>query len=290
MSQKQPSNVTQTSKVELSPEQKQVFQLALPSINAAAASDPQIYSGQTVAGFTPAETSAQQQLLTAAGGTVNTLAQQGAGAQGFLLDPAMLSYDSNPYLKSYGQAITSDLTKNLMENILPGINRQSEVTQGPYGSTSRLGIAQGAAIQGTQKSAADALSKLAYDSYANGLSNMTKGLALNPQTMVSQLLGGQVTSAVGEQQRAMEQANLDAEAQKFYLQQQLPFLKAQDIMGLISGMPGATGTSTVSGAMPQKSLAGGLLGGAASGAAIGSAIPGIGTGIGAGLGALLSLL
>lgn len=286
-----PAKTTQTNKVELSPEQQKVFNLALPSIEQAAAQDPQIYGGSAVAGFNPTEIAAQQAILGAAGGTVNQLAGAGAAANQFMLDPAMmLSPDQNPYVTGYGDTIVRQLTQNLQQQILPGLNRQSEVTQGPYGSTSRLGIAQGNAIGQTAQAGGDALSKLYADAYGSGLEAMGRGLALNPQTIASQLTSGQAMDAVGGQQRAMEQALLDEQVNKFYLQQQLPFMKAQDLMALITGMPGGQGVSTVKGAQPQS---GGLmagLGGAASGAVLGSMIfPGVGTAVGAGLGGLLGL-
>jgi hypothetical protein len=118
---------------------------------------------------------------------------------------------------------------------------------------------------------------------------MGRAQALNPQTIASMLTSGQVQAGVGEQMRGMEQAGIDEAVNKFYLQQQLPMLKAQDILGLMGSLPGGSGVSTVTGAQPQTSKVGGALGGAATGASIGSAIPGIGTALGAGIGGLLGL-
>lgn len=290
MGSKAPAQTTQVNKVELSPEQQKVFNLAMPSIEQAAGQTPQIYGGSTIAGFNPAEHLGQASVLNAAGGSMGQLAQSGANAQQFLMDPSMLSIESNPYLQGYGASIAGGMTQNLQENILPQLGRQSAVSQGPYGATSRQGIAEGLAVKGTQGAIGDALQKLAFEAYNRGMTGMERGLALNPQTMASQMLPGQAAGAVGGQQRAMEQAMLDEQVNNFYLQQQLPFLKAQDLMGLISGMPGATGTSTVTGAQPQGNKAMGALGGAASGAMMGSMImPGVGTVIGGGLGALAGL-
>lgn len=283
LSPKEDKPVTQTNKVELSPEQKKIFNLALPSINQAAETDPQVFGGTGVAGFTPVEQQAQQQLLQTANGSVSQLAGAGANAQQFMLDPSMmLSPDQNPYVTAYGDTIVRQLTDNLQRNILPGLDRQSSVTQGPYGATSRLGIAQGNAIGQTSQAGGDALSKLYSTAYGQGLDAMGAAAQRNPGTMASQLMGGEVASAVGGQQRAMDQALLDEEISKFYLQQQLPFLKAQDLMSLMSGMPGGTGVSTVTGAQPGKSPIMSGLGGAAAGmAAFGP--------IGAGIGGLLGL-
>jgi hypothetical protein len=287
---KAPSKTTQINEVRLSPEQKKVFNLAMPSIEQAASSDPQVYGGSTVAGFTPAEFLGQSSLLDAAGGSLMQQAQAGANANQFLLDPRMLSIESNPYLQGMGEAIAGGMTNNLTRSILPQLRRGSETAMGPYGATSRQGIAEGLAVGETQGAIGDALQKLAFDAYNRGLSGMERGIALNPQTMAGMLVPGQTASAVGQQQRAMEQALLDEQVNKFYLQQNLPFLKAQDLMGLIGSMPGGQGISSVTGAQPQKSPLMGGLGGAASGAALGSMIlPGIGTAAGAGLGALLGI-
>lgn len=291
MGSKAPKKTTQINEVRLSPEQKKVFNLALPSITAAAESDPQVYGGSTVAGFTPAESLGQASLLDAAGGSLMQQAQAGANANQFLLDPSMLSIDSNPYLQGYGESIAGGMTSNLMRNILPNIGRQTAATQGPYGATSRQGIREGIAIGETQGAIGDALQKLAFDAYNRGLSGMERGIALNPQTMAGMLVPGQTASAVGQQQRAMDQALLDEQVNKFYLQQNLPFLKAQDLMGLIGSMPGGQGISSVTGAQPQKSPLMGGLGGAAAGAGLASMIPGLNAFAlpAAGLGALLGI-
>lgn len=280
---KAPATTTQKNTVELSPEQKKLFNLALPSINQAAGQDPQIYGGSGIAGFNPVEQQAQQSLLNTAGGTVSNLAGSGANAQQFMLDPSMmLDPAKNPYVTAYGDTITRQMTDNLQRQILPGLQRQSAVTQGPYGATSRLGIAQGNAIGQTGQATGDALTKLYSGAYGQGLDAMGAAVGRNPATIGSQLIGGEVASAVGGQQRAMDQALLDEEISKFYLQQQLPFLKAQDIMSLMGSMPGGAGVSTVTGAQPSSNKGLSALGGAAAGmSAFGP--------IGAGIGGLLGL-
>jgi hypothetical protein len=289
---KTPKKTTQVNEVKLSPEQQKVFNLALPSITQAASQTPQVYGGQTVAGFNPAEHLGQAQVLDTAGGSMMDLAGAGSGANQFLLNPAMLSMDSNPYLQGYGESIAGGMTTNLMENILPKLRSGARMAGGAYsGNNSRQGLAEAGAVTGTQGAIGDALQKLAYDAYSRGLTGMEKGLALNPQTMASQMMPGQAASAVGGQMRQMDQAMLDDAAQRFYMEQNLPFLKAQDLMGLISGMPGGSGVSTVTGAQPRSSPLMGGLGGAASGAMLGSMVmPGIGTAVGGGLGALLGIL
>lgn len=280
--------VTQTNKVELSPEQKELFNLAKPHITQAANNPLEIFPGVTLAGFNQNEVAGQNQLLQAATGGVGQLAQAGADANKFMLDPTKM-LAPNQFTTAYGDTMIQQLTQNLQRNILPNIGRQTEVAMGPYGATSRQGIREGIAIGDTARAGADGLTKLYSDAYGQGLTAMGRAQALNPQTIAALLTGGQVQSAVGEQQRGMEQAGIDQAMQKFYLQQNLPMMRAQDIMALMNGMPGAAGVSQVSGAQPGGSKISGALGGAAAGASIGSIIPGIGSAIGAGIGGLLGL-
>lgn len=285
-----PAKTTQVNKIELSPEQKQIYGYAKPFIQEAAQQPLEIYPGVTLAGFSPLEQAGHQQLLTQAGGSIPMLAGAGANANMFMLDPEqMLNPANNPHVTAYGQTLVDQLTQNLQRNILPQIGRQTAVTQGPYGATSRQGIREGVAIGDTARAGGDALTKLYSDAYGQGLTAMGRAQALNPQTIASMLTSGQVASGIGEQQRSMQQAQIDDAMNKFYLEQNLPMMRAQDIMALVNSMPGASGTSTVTGAQPQTSKVSGALGGAASGAAIGSMVPGIGTAIGAGIGGLLGL-
>jgi hypothetical protein len=279
--------LTQTSETQLSPEQKQVFNLAFPSVKKYATATPQLYKGPTIAGFNPLETQAQNQTVAAAGGNVADLANSGAAAQSFLLSPDILSPDSNPYLKGYGDNLVRTVTDNLMERVLPGIRSGTRVNEGVYSSgNTRQGISEGLAIGKTAQEASGGLADLYSKSYATGVDAMGSAVSRNPATMAAQFIGPEATAAVGAQQRAMEQAKFDEAEKRFYLTQQFPFLKARDLFDFISAMPGGKGVTTVDGAAPGKSKLSGALGGAATGAAIGSVVPVVGTGIGAALGGL----
>lgn len=121
---------------------------------------------------------------------------------------------------------------------------------------------------------------------------MRSAVDANPGVLGQQLFGSDVLGSVGGQEQAQKQTELDAARNKWTLEQSLPYLRASEILGLLGGIPGGTGTSTVSGATPPPvSPMKGIIGGGMSGAAIGTALmPGIGTAGGAGLGALLGYL
>lgn len=288
---KQPKNVTQTNTVQLSPEQNELFNLALPYIKDYAKDPADIYRGKTIADFNANEVLAQQKALQAgnAGAQIGDSVKQ---ASQFLLNPDILSPDSNPWLQQHGDAITQTMTRNLTESILPQIRSGATAAGGAYsGGSSREGIAQGLAIGRTGDAIGNNLTDLYSRAYTSGLSAMGGAINSSPTAQAAQLFGPSVMSQVGAQQRAMEQAKLDEAARLFLLEEQLPFLTAGDIMSLMQSMPGGAGVSTVSGATPSRSRASGFLGGAATGAALGSALlPGPGTAIGAGAGALMSLL
>jgi hypothetical protein len=104
------------------------------------------------------------------GATLN----RGASGLDFLLNPALLSPDSNPYLAATGTAATRPLYRNLVEQILPNI-RSEAGGAGQYGST-RQGIAEGLAAGRTQDAASDALAKIYSGGYGQGLGAMSNAL------------------------------------------------------------------------------------------------------------------
>lgn len=282
-----PKTTTQTNKIDLSPEQKQIFELAFPYAKSYAEQPAQAYGGPTLAGTPDATRQGEQMAMDAIGG-INGLAGQAAQTQGFLLNPNLLNPDSNPYLKAQGDAITRTATDNLLETILPAIRSGSTQAGGMYsGGNTKSGVAEGLAVGKTNQDITDALAKLYGGAYQQGLSTLSGAVSNNPSVLAQQLVGATTASGVGAEQQAAEQAQITDAYQRWMIQQQLPFMKASDLFGLISGMPGATGTSTVTGAPGGSNPLMGGLGGAAMGAQIGSAfMPGVGTGIGAGLGAL----
>lgn len=288
---KAPSKTTQTNEVKLSPEQQELFELAFPFAQQYAGNPAQLYQGQTIADFNATEVAGQQAAVGAATGAGQQLANAGSQASQFLLNPSILSPDSNPWLRQQGDAVADTLSRQLTESALPAIRSGTSVASGPYsGGSSREGIAQGLAIDRTSRSTGDALASLYGGAYQAGLSSMGDALRTNPLTQASQLFGSQVLGQVGGQQRGMEQAKLDEASRLFTLEQQLPFLQASDILSLMNALPGGKGVSTVAGAQPQTNPILSGLGGAATGASFGSMFGPIGTGVGAAGGLLLSLL
>lgn len=108
--------------------------------------------------------------ITAAGGvTPTTFDPQGARATQGVLDPttAMQGFlkgdATNPWVEKQGQAITDTLTRNLKENVLPGI-RHNAIAEGQYGG-SRGDMAEGLALSRLSTDIAPALTQLAGNTY-----------------------------------------------------------------------------------------------------------------------------
>lgn len=307
MGSKQPSTVTQKNTTELRADQVPISNAASSLAQNYATTPLQLPNyqqfDQQVLGFSPEETAGQDAVLAAARGSMTDLARQAASTNSFLMDPALLSPDSNPYLRQQGDAVTTSVTDNLLQKIFPALRSGSVVAGGSNsGGNTRFGIAQGQAVGDTNKGLSQALANLYGGAYQNGLQTLAQAVANNPSVMKQQLAPGVAEAGVGQQRRELAQAqatqgvnNQQSQAnlatQRAWLEQQLPYLQAQQLYGLISAAPGGTsGTSTVTGATPSSGGIQGALGGAATGASIGSMIPGVGTVVGGGLGALLGLL
>jgi len=278
---------TQTTKYELSPEQRELLNLAMPGVREFAAKTPERYQGSTVAGFDPSQTAGQEMALGAAG-TQGQLASSGAGASNYWLSPQALDVRNNPAVQGAIDSATRPIYENLARTALPAV-RSSEVSTGNFGGT-RQGIAEGLAIGEAGKNAGDVGSNIALGAYEKNVQAQLQALGLLPQTQQAQLSEATTTSGVGDIRQQMAQQLLNEQVGNFNWDQNAPFLRSKEIISLLQGLPGASVVST--GSVPQGgSKLGSALGSAASGAALGSAImPGVGTAIGAGAGALLPFL
>lgn len=251
MGQPKAPQVTQTNQTKLGPEQSQIFDLAMPSIQSYAASTPQLFTGSGIAGFNPLEQQAQQGYVQTAAPQAGQLATQAAGTQANLMNPDFM-LNPNQYVHAAADATTEKTTANLMENILPQIRSGSQVSSGQYsGGGTRQGVAEGLAIGKTSSSISDSLADMYLKNYSQGLNTMAGQVNANQGVMQQQLFPHDILSAVGGQQRSLEQATLDEQIRKFYAEQDLDLSKGQQLLNLISGMPGGVGTSTATGALPK---------------------------------------
>jgi hypothetical protein len=276
---------TQSSTYQLSPEQRQLMDLAMPGVTQFAASVPQRYQGGTIAGFDPSQVAGQEGALKSAG-TQTSLARGGAGTTLDWLSPGALDVNNNPGVQGQITAATRPITQALTEQALPAIRDSAERT-GNFGS-SRQGIAEGLASGRASQAIGDATSGIVSKAYQANVDAQLKALGLLPQTIGAQTSGDLTTSGVGDTRQGMAQALLEEQVGNFNYDELAPYLQSKDIMSLLSGLPGGTTMSTAS--LPQRNMLTGALGGAAAGASLGSTLGPMGTAGGAGLGALLSFL
>lgn len=278
--------VSQTTKYELSPEQRELMGLAMPGVREFAAKTPQRFQGSTVAPFDPSQILGQDMALSAANDQ-NTLARNAANTSNFWLSGSPWDPSNNPALAGAVTAATRPIMENFTDVINPAIGGEAVKTGGFGGS--RQALAQSGAAGKAMQAVGDTSAKLVNDAYSTNVDAQLKALGLLPQTQNAQTAGAVTTSGVGDIRQGMQQALLNEQVGNFNFDQYAPFLRSKEIMALLQGLPGGSTTST--GTQPGQNKLTGALGGAASGAALGSAImPGIGTAVGGGLGALLSFL
>lgn len=287
----QPTQTTSTQQT-LAPEQREILDLAMPGVRDFAATVPQRYQGTTVAGFDPSQTAGQNMALDAVGAQ-NLLAKNAADASNFYTSGDVWNPDSNPALAGAVNAAVRPITENYQQVVRPAIRDEFQGAGQQFGG-SRRGLAEGQAANAYMRNVGDTSSKLVQNEYETNVNAQLKALGLLPQTQQAQTQGAVTTSGVGDVRQNQAQQLINQDVSNFNYDQLAPFLQSQELMSLLTGIPGGGTTSVSTGNNPGQSagsMARGALGGAASGAALGSAImPGFGTAAGAGLGALLSFM
>lgn len=181
--------------------------------------------------------------------------------QGAQYDPAQLQQYLNPYTQNAAQATTDQLTRNLMENILPGVN-SSFAGAGQFGSTRNADFTN-RAIQNTQTAAAEEIAKANYNAFnqanqhyldwagmgqqaASGLAGIgdsmlqqagTLGdLAATGSTLSQQNLTNMLTGAQAEQKALQDQ--LTANYNDWMQQQKFPLENLGGLSQAIGAMEG----------------------------------------------------
>lgn len=246
-----PVQVSQTTQTKLGPEQEELFRLAFPSLRQWAQTPLRQFSGSGIAGFTPDELQAQGLYRDAAGGTLTDLARRAAATNQQLMDPDFMLGD-NVHLQNMRKNISDVTTQDFLERVLPSVRTGNIQAGGMYsGGATKAGQAEGLATARTGEGLSRQLSELMFNAYSRGLSGMGEAINRNPSVMAQQLMPGDVLAAVGGQNRALEQAKLDEQIRNFYTGQMLPFMQSSELIRLLSAMPGASTTSTATGALPQ---------------------------------------
>ena len=270
---------------EMSPEQRQLLQLAMPGVQKFAASVPKRYDGSTIAGFDPSQVAGQNMALSAAGAQ-GKLAEDAARANSFFTGGDIWNPDSNPHLRGAIDAAVRPVTQQYQETVLPAI--RSEAGKTGNVTSSKAGVAEGIAARGYQDTVGDLASKITQNQYSTNIDAVMKAIGLTPTIQGTQTVPAATTSAVGDVRQRLAQSLLGENASNFNYEQMAPFLQSKELISLISGIPGGTNVSTANN--PQQNPWAQSLGGALTGAAAGSSFGPIGTGVGAVGGAALPWL
>lgn len=277
------TNPSQSTTVQMSPQQKWLFGLAKPGIANWAAHTPQRYGGEQVAGFDPLQRKGQNMAVNTALGQQTDFVRDAARANDFLMGD-IWNPSSNPNLRNAITAATRPITENYKETVLPGIRDEFSVAGQEFGG-SRRGVAEGIAGGRYLDSVGDTASKLVQDQYGNNLAANQRAIAMAPQTAASLLQPAQTVSGVGDIRQKMEQALINEAVGGFNFDQNSRFLQSKDILNILSGLPGGTSTTTAN--SPQAPWWQQALGGATAGASL---LGGMGGGGGASLSSLLPFL
>ncbi len=207
--------------------------------------DSPYYAGSTVAGFTPYETQAQTDLATSAQtGALKQSADQAAQAYKYATTDA-IDVANNKYVQDAIKASTSDVTETLLKSALPAL-RASSYGSGNLGS-SRSGLSEAAAVDAAAEDALNSAAGISNTAYQSGLSTLNNALN-NSGTVQSAITAPSTTlSTVGAQQRAYDQALIDADLAKWQYNTNLAANKLADYASVVSGNYGATGITSTSG-------------------------------------------
>ena len=215
---------------------------------------PQYYSGQTQAGFSPDQ-------LTAQAG-VRDWATQGAPN---VMNPALSAYQygtgsdvldvaNNPYVSGMAQAAAQDAMSQLNPQ-LAGI-RSGAIQSGGYGG-GRQGIAEGLALGGAADAATRAAAGIYGNAYGQGLGHQASTLGQTGGLMTAGFAPYAALGASGQDQQMREQALIqDAQAKHSY-EQSLPYDKLAQYTGALSGTQGllqGAGITTAPGRGPMSTM------------------------------------
>ena len=201
---------------------------------------PEYYSGQTQAGFTPDQQTAQQGIRDfATQGAPNIMNpamsayQQGVGS-------SMLDVANNPYVNDMAQAAADRAMGGVYDNLAD--IRGGAIMSGGYGG-GRQGIAEGNAIAGAADSANQAAAQIYSNAYGQGLGHQRATLGMTGGLMNAGFSPYSALGASGGQQQAREQALIqDAMAQQNF-EQNMPYTKLNQYQSGITGFSPLVGNA-----------------------------------------------
>jgi hypothetical protein len=203
---------------------------------------PSYYSKDTLAGFDPAQTAAQHNVLGYAMGP--RAAAQQAGAEDRLLKGLSGQIDTasfNPMMDALG----SQMKNQLEANVLPGIRQN--LVEYQQGGGSRGDIVQGNAIAAANQQMLNKAAEMTY-----GAQQAAQDRALNfaqtyPSIMSAPLGMASAMGDVGAARRAMTQETINRDMARHQYESTAPQQALQNYMSMVQGNYGGTTTQTTPG-------------------------------------------
>ena len=231
---------------------------------------PAYYPGETIAGFDPAQTMAQESTLNYATGPRAIGMQAGgegalmrslggytgfnAGQSADLLAGNVRTGAGTPF-GAMTNAFTNDVMGNLQKNILPGI-RQNQVQYQPGGSSRNQLASERAITDAVQSGLTKPTAQMYNQAYQQaqgmrmpfaqmGIQQQQFGQGQYPTTMNAPLGLFNAMDRVGAQRQGMTQRAIDADMARYEYEANAPQNALRNYMAMISGDYGSTTTSTV---------------------------------------------
>ena len=196
---------------------------------------PSFYGGDMVADFTPAGTAAQTGIQDYVTGD-RALTQQTKAEDSL---KRMLSGDvDDSKFDPVMDAMTRSVMGKLTSDILPQV--QENITQYIPGGGSRGDIVTANVTTSATQKLADEVSKNRYAAYQDAQQLQAQGGNLYPSMMGAPISAYAGLGDVGEQQRALAQAGIDADMQKYDFNAFAGRSNLQDYMAGISGDYGSS--------------------------------------------------
>ena len=203
---------------------------------------PQYYSGQTQAGFSPDQLTAQQ--------GIRDFAVKGAPS---IMNPALSAYQqgtsanmldvaNNPYVNNMAQA-ASDRAMSSLQPELANI-RSGAIASGGYGG-GRQGIAEGNALTGAADAANQAAAQIYGNAYGQGLNHQLGTIGQTGALMGAGFQPYANLGLSGEQQQLSEQALIQDAQAAHQFNMNLPYQQLQNYQSGIAGFQPVMGQAGV---------------------------------------------
>jgi len=202
--------------------------------------DPQYYSGQTQAGFTPDQQTAQQ--------GIRDFAIQGAPS---IMNPAISAYQqgtSSDMLDVANNPYVNAMAQNAVDRAYGGLSDQmsnirgSAIASGGYGG-GRQGIAEGNALAGAYDSARMGAADVYGQAYGQGLDQQSRTLGMTGSLMNAGFSPYGALNQSGGQQQGREQALIQDAMSQQQFEQNLPYDKLAKFQAGITGFSPLVGNA-----------------------------------------------